>query len=941
MFKLFRTLRPMAILVMAIIVLVIAQATSELYLPEKMSDIINNGIYLDYEPMYVYEEMKSPFGEFDVKGNIDGFDEDAIPVFEMQDGFSTVDLKRIWNNLYNGEIDFNFKDIPVKDSRELFNDIIIPFMDALRPYQLYKVNEGKTDLFANRHTEYMNEDTQSKSYKDALKTHTPGNTDDDYIYNYDNYSNEQKIEIKHAINRLIDFESLYRTGKKTVTVNTFLDMFHSDKNGDDDDNVWRENDNARKLLVSCVMAMKHSENSNLLPIPVAVDEDGNAIIDENGMYQRLAVDNNGEPIDKSQVHYVIDEETLRPKPFPDYELIICNEVIGAAYRYEGEKWINNKLGTSKDEAEDLADAKKPQTALHRILDVLKLSPRGGAPSFKRSKTEKTAEDILIPDGITIQRSDYNYIFRTGGVMLLLTVFASVCAIVAMLISARVAANFSATIRSLIFHKVEGFSLVEFDLFSTPSLVTRSTNDISQIQNVFLLVLRTALAAPVTVIGGVVLSLKKNVEMTLVLFYCLPILIIAIVVAAKLVYPIIQLIQRRVDQLTQIMRESITGIRVIRAFNQQERERKRFADMNLKTTKLSITVNRYTAILAPLIAVVMNSIMVGIVWVAAKSIANNTIDDVGSMMAVIQYATQIMLALVMLATVIVVYPRASASAMRINEVLETEIAIKDMEGATDKSQGVGQVEFKNVNFKYCADAEKNTLENINFTCAKGKVTAIVGGTGSGKSTVINLIPRFYDISEGDILINGQPIREIPQEILRSKIGFVPQKSVLFSGTIRHNIQYGKEDATDDEIWDALTIAQSDRFVQEKEGALDSRVEQGGRNFSGGQKQRLSIARAIVRRPEIYIFDDSFSALDFKTDARLRLALKQITQDSTVIIVAQRIGTIMDADNIIVLDDGRIVGEGKHEHLLKNCKLYRDIALSQFSEEEIGLCEMKNK
>ncbi len=936
MFKLFRILKPMAILVIAIIVLVIAQATSELYLPEKMSDIINNGIYLDYEPMYVYEEMKSPFGEFDVKGNIDGFDEDSIPVFEMQDGFSTVDLKRIWNDLYNNEIDFNFKDIPVKDSRELFNEIIIPFMDALRPYQFYKVNEGRTDYFANRHTEYFDENKESQAYKDALSTHTPDNPDDDYIYNYENYPESQKDEIRDAINRLIDFDSLYRTGKKAVTVNTFLDMFHSDKNGDDDDNVWRENENARKLLVSCIMSMKHSKNENLLPIPVEVDNHGNAIIDENGQYKRLAVDNNGVPIDETKIHYVIDDETRRPKPFPDYELIICNEVIGAAYRYEGQKWINNKLGTSKDEAEDLADVVEPQTAVHKILSFLKLSPRGGAPSLKRAKTEKTAEDILIPDGVTIQMSDYNYIFRTGGVMLLLTVFASICAITAMLISARVAANFSAVIRSLVFNKVENFSLVEFDLFSTPSLVTRSTNDISQIQNVFLMVLRTAIAAPVTVIGGTILSFKKNTDMTLVLFYCLPILVVAILVAAKIVYPIIQLIQQRVDQLTQIMRESITGIRVIRAFNQQERERRRFADMNLKTTKLSITVNRYTAILAPLIAVVMNSIMVGIVWVAAKSIANNTIDDVGSMMAVIQYATQIMLALVMLATVIVVYPRASASARRINEVLETEVAIKDMDGAVDRSEGVGRVEFKNVNFKYCKDAEKNTLENINFTCAKGKVTAIVGGTGSGKSTVINLIPRFYDISEGDILINGQSIKEIPQEDLRAKIGFVPQRSVLFSGTIRHNIQYGKEDATDDEIWEALTIAQSDRFVSEKEGALDSRVEQRGRNFSGGQKQRLSIARAIVRRPEIYIFDDSFSALDFKTDARLRMALKPITEESTVIIVAQRIGTIMDADNIIVLDDGRIVGEGKHEYLLENCKLYRDIALSQFSEEEIGLC-----
>lgn len=936
MFKLFRNLKPMAVLIVIIIVLVTAQATAELYLPERMSDIINNGIYLDYEPMYSHEVMKNPFGKFDVKGGVEGFDEDTIPVFEMQEGFSTVDLKSIWNNFYNGEIDFNFKDIPVKDSRELFNDVIIPFMDALRPYQFYKLNEGKTDLFAYRHTEYRDEETTSNAYLKALATHTPDNPNDDYLYNFENYPLEIKEQVKHAINRLIDFDSLYRTGKKTVTVDTFLDMFKSDKDEEEDDNVWRENDNARKLLVSCVYGMKHSINGNLLPIPVESDKNGDAIYDENGQYIRLAVDGNGVPVEQTKIHYIMDDETFRAKPFPDYELIICNEVIGIAYKYETEKWIENKLGTSKDQAEELATVKEPQTAIQKILQYLKLSPRGGAPSLKVKNTEKTAEDVLIPDGVTIQKADYNYILRIGGIMLLLTVFASTCAIIAMMLSSRVAANFSASIRSQVFRKVETFSLVEFDTYSTPSLITRSTNDISQIQNVFLLILRTALAAPVTIIGGVILSLRNNVQMTLVLFYCLPILFLAIGVAAKIVYPIIKSIQQKVDQLTQIMRESITGIRVIRAFNQQDRERKRFADMNMKTSKLSVTVNKYTAILAPLIAVVMNCIMVAIVWVAAKGIANDTIDDVGSMMAVIQYATQIMIALIMLATVIVVYPRASASAWRINKVMETEVAIKDSPDAEDKGQGVGRIEFKNVNFKFCDDADKNTLEDISFTCEKGKVTAIVGGTGSGKSTVINLIPRFYDISEGDILINGQSIKEIPQEALRAKIGFVPQKSVLFSGTIRQNMQYGKEDATDQEIWQALEIAQSEKFVREKECGLDSRVEQGGRNFSGGQKQRLSIARAIVRRPQIYIFDDSFSALDFKTDANLRFALKPITQESTVIIVAQRIGTIMDADNIIVLDDGRIVGEGKHEYLLENCKLYRDIALSQFSEEEIGLC-----
>lgn len=903
MLKLIRFLKPMAIMLCAVVVLVTSQATAELFLPEMMSDIINEGIYLDYEPMYEHEVMKNPFGKIDVTGEVEGFDEDTIPVFEMQDGFSTVDLKRKWNELYGDEIDFNFKDIPVKDSKELFNEIIIPFMDGLRPYQFYKMNKGK-------------------SYDDP-----------DYYDDFFEYPFDIQDKVEHAINRLIDFDTL-KNARGAVNVNTFLEMFKNDD--EEDEGVWRDNENARKLLVSCISSMKKSPYGNILPIPVLTDSKGKPILDESDEYIRLEVDAYGRPVDMSKIHYIIDEETLRAKPFPDYELIICNEVLGLAYIYEGDKWINNKLGTTKEEAEEQATVKEPQSDLEILLDYLKLSPTGGAPALRERKTEFTAEDILIPDGITIQRADFNYIARKGGTMLLLTVFACTCAIVAMMISARIAANFSKTLRSQVFAKVESFSLVEIDAYTTPSLVTRSTNDISQIQNVFLMVLRTALASPVTIIGGMILSMRKNVEMTLVLLYCLPILVIAVLVASKIVYPIIKLIQQKVDQLTQIMRESITGIRVVRAFNQQERERRRFEVMNKATSRYSVTVNRYTAILAPLIAVVMNCVMVGIVWVAAKGIANDTIDDVGSMMAVIQYAIQIMLALIMLATVIVVYPRASASSARINEVLVTETAIKDAPDAQDRSQGQGRIEFKNVNFKYSPEQSKYTLENINFTSEKGKVTAIVGGTGSGKSTVINLIPRFYDIQEGDILINAQPIKEIPQEVLRSKIGFVPQKAVLFSGTIRDNLKFGKPDATDEEIWEALRIAQSDTFVANKESGLDSWVEQGGRNFSGGQKQRLSIARAVVRRPEIYIFDDSFSALDFKTDAKLRAALKTITKDSTVIIVAQRIGTIMDADTIIVLDDGRIVGKGKHEELLRNCQLYKDIALSQFSEEEIGLC-----
>ncbi|MBO8424797.1 MAG: ABC transporter ATP-binding protein [Firmicutes bacterium] len=548
---------------------------------------------------------------------------------------------------------------------------------------------------------------------------------------------------------------------------------------------------------------------------------------------------------------------------------------------------------------------------------------------------KTYKDMMLPDGETTQTDDMGFILKRGGLMLLLTLAACTCAILAALFSSKMAANFSAIIRSKVFSKVETFSLAEFDTFSTASLITRSTNDVNQIQQVFLLILRTGLIAPITLIGGFIMSAEKSFYMTSVLFYDIPILIIASFVAAKVVFPLFQLIQQKVDRLTLITREGLTGIRVVRAFNKQEAENKRFSEVNDSLTKTAIVVNRWCAVLAPLIAVVMNCSMVGVVWRASKQIAFNDDINVGDMMAVIQYMTQIMLALVMLATVFIMFPRATASALRINEVLDTENKIKDPEKPDRNYTEVGTIRFNHVNFKFSDEAEQYILNDIDFVAEKGKVTAIVGGTGSGKSAVINLIPRFYEVNEGEILFDGVNVNDYNQAELRDKIGFVPQRSVLMSGTIRDNLRYGKPDATDEECWEALRIAQSDTFVREKDGALDSRVEQGGGNFSGGQKQRLAIARAIIRKPELLIFDDSFSALDFRTDKNLRQALKSITQNSATIIVAQRIGTIMDADNIIVLDAGRIVGQGTHEYLIRNCKLYRDIALSQMSEEELGL------
>lgn len=888
MFRLFRNLKPMAWLLVLVVALVATQAVSELYLPGRMSDIINNGIYYDYEPLYKFAEMPTPegFEAVDNEKQMAGYNGDTIPVFEMVDGFSTYDLKRTYTELFGYTIDFEFQDIPVSDSQQLFDNVLMPFINGLKPYQ---------------------------------------NPDKDF---YD-YSEEDREKIAAAIDRLIIFSTVPMSG--SVTVDTFLHL-EADANdaSGESEGLWG-NETVKRLIASCFYNMKHSEYGNAMPIPV--DENGN----------RLAVDANGRALEQHKVQYEYDEETERFAVLPDYETIICNRVLAYAYKYEnGEKWVNSKLGLSAAAAKSEADAYNlkhglevtEKSAVQQFFDRLSFVPT--EREKKVSTTALTADDMLTPDGATIQRSDFSYILKRGGQMLLLSLLSCAAGVAAAFVSAIIASRFSAIIRSKIFAKVETFSLVEFDRFSTASLITRSTNDINQIQNVFLLILRTALAAPITIIGGMILSLQKNVDMTVVILYALPALVIGCAVAIWIVFPIFDVIQKKVDRLTLIMRENLTGIRVVRAFNQQERERLRFNETNDSLTKSAITVNRWTAVMAPAITVVMNCVGVGIIAVAATLVAaNDPSVDVGSMMAVSQYVTLIMTALVMLAIVCVMFPRAATSAKRINEVMDTELAITDAENAEDKSVGRGCVEFRNVSFKYSADAQHYILCDINFVAEKGKVTAIVGGTGSGKSSIIQLIPRFYDATVGEVLVNGQNVREMPQDALRRKIGYVPQKSVLFAGDVRENMRYGKSDATDDEIWDALKIAQSDGFVSEKEGGLSARVEQGGRNFSGGQKQRLAIARAIVRRPEVYIFDDSFSALDFMTDKKLRAALKEVTADSAVIIVAQRIGTVLDADNILVLEGGKIVGQGRHEQLIKDCEVYRDIALSQMSKEELGL------
>lgn len=911
MTRLLKYLKPMLKIFIVVVVLLASGAMAELYLPGLMADIINDGIYLDYEKAYVHREMENPFGDIDIEFESLVYHEGYIPVFEMQDGFSTTDIKTAWNEKFTGGymIHFNFKDIPVSDSEELFNEILIPFMNALERVSF--------------------KETGHKSI--------------------DDYSAEELVEVEAAFSILIDYGSLRANDNADINVNTFLDMFEEEKEGEESEDVW-DDENAKKLLTSCVMCMKHSRYGNLLPIPVLCDADGNKMTDEFGQYISLEVDSYGEPIDKEKVTYIYNKDTERVEPFLDYEIVLCNDVGGYAYKYVNQsKWIKNRLGMTDSEIDNAVASytnvddgegfwNKIKAGWNKFAEIISLSKTGSTTADLSNKVEKTADEWKSPDGITIQTSNLGFILKKGLLMFLITFCSSGCTIAAMFMSSKIAAYFSKVLRSKVFNKVERYSLAEFDKFSTASLVTRSTNDINQIQNVFLVILRTTLSTPVTIIGGFVFSFRTNTYMTMVLVYVLPILFIAAGVAAIVVQPYFKIIQKKVDQLTLIMREGITGIRVVRAFNKQDQENARFNVVNKEASKAATTLQYYCAALVPLINICLNCCSVGIYWRAAQQVAGvagDSLNDVASMLEVSQYITQIAMSMVFVASAVVIYPRATASAERILQVLDSDVKVKDEEGCENRSDGSGTIEFRDVCFKYSDDAEKNILDHISFKCEKGKTTAIVGGTGSGKSSIINLIPRFYDITEGSLLVDGQEVRTYPQAELRKKIGFVPQKSILFSGTIADNLRYGKEDATEEDMWAALKIAQSDTFVKEKEGQLEYTVEQGGQNFSGGQKQRLSIARAVTRRPEIYIFDDSFSALDFKTDKRLRTALKEVTKESIVIIVAQRIGTIMDADEIIVMDDGKMVGKGKHADLIRDCQLYRDIALSQMSPEELGL------
>ena len=532
----------------------------------------------------------------------------------------------------------------------------------------------------------------------------------------------------------------------------------------------------------------------------------------------------------------------------------------------------------------------------------------------------------------IAKGDTGYIWRTGGIMLLVALGGIVAAIVGVFFSSRVATGFGKIVRVALFTHVEQFSLHEFDTVSTASLITRTTNDTTQVQQVLIMILNIMITAPFTMIAGIILAVNQDAGLSWILVVSIPILAAVIIILASKAIPMFRVMQVKLDRLNLILDEGLTGVRVVRAFDRQRYEEQRFDKANLDLTDVAIRVNRLLASLMPIMMLCLNLSSIAILWFGAIRINNGDM-QVGALIAFLQYSMLILFSLLMVSMMFIMLPRAEASAARINEVLAMQPEIKDADQVKQADQKKGYVEFRNVTFSY-PGAEEPALTNISFTAQPGQVTAIIGGTGSGKSTLVSLIPRFYDIDGGQILVDGVDVREIAQEDLRAKIGFVPQKAVLFSGTISENVRYGKEDASEEEVRYAAEVAQASEFIAEKIDGFNTVIAQGGTNVSGGQKQRLSIARALVRKPEIYVFDDSFSALDFKTDARLRSALKKETREATVLIVSQRVSTVMDADQIIVLDEGRIAGIGTHRALMKTCKVYYEIVSSQLSMEEIS-------
>lgn len=562
-----------------------------------------------------------------------------------------------------------------------------------------------------------------------------------------------------------------------------------------------------------------------------------------------------------------------------------------------------------------------RSQMEQMTDII---TSGSAISYTKSEYQAI--------GINVNKMQTNYILFSGSKMLGLALVGMLAAILVTLVSSRIAGKLGRDLRSRVFEKVLSFSNKEMDQFSTASLITRSTNDIQQVQNMIVMLIRIVIYSPILAVGGVIKALRTSTSMSWIMALGVGAVFVLIGILFIVAMPKFKIMQNLVDRINLVTRETLTGLPVIRAFSTEEHEKDRFDKANLDVTKNSLFVNRTMAFMFPTLFFIMNVVSILIIWVGAKGIDAGSI-QIGDMIAFISYAMQIIMSFLMLTLISVMLPRASVAAKRIDEILSTEASIQDpAEDTAPNTASKGVLEFRNVSFRY-PNAEEDVLSNISFVARPGETTAIIGSTGSGKSTLINLIPRFYDVTDGVILLDGVDIRKMKLNTLRSKLGFIPQKGVLFTGTIESNIKFGNTEASEEEMKRAARIAQAEEFINNKPEGYASDISQGGTNVSGGQKQRLAIARAIAKNPDIYVFDDSFSALDFKTDARLRKALKEEISDSTVIIVAQRISTIMNAEQILVLDDGKIVGKGTHKELLKNCEVYQQIASSQLSKEEL--------